>query len=75
MSDKLKKKVKVHKVGTSFDCTKQFINAIRHCSDFINYSCAISDDEINIKIKFKPNRQKEWFNYGSNVNGCKQNII
>lgn len=58
MSDKLKKKVKVHKVGTSFDCTKQFINAIRHCSDFINYSCAISDDEINIKIKFKPNRQK-----------------
>ena len=49
MSDKLKKKVKVHKVGTSFDCTKQFIN----------YSCAISDDEINIKIKFKPNRQKE----------------
>lgn len=56
MSDKLKKKVKVHKVGTSFDYTKQFVNAIRHCPDFINYSCAISDDEINIKIKFNPHR-------------------
>lgn len=53
--DKLltKKKAKVHKVGTSVPCTKKFINAIRHCSDFSACFYSISNNEIHIKVKLK----------------------